>query len=103
MLIKVIKKKIAAKKEARKQAYRDELAANTGLYFNEELVAEDSGFPFMKYFVNALALFGSVYGTLACLVSSFRFEIADIVLFSFCVLLALVMAFMYANHRSFTL
>lgn len=99
MLIKVIKKKIAAKKEARKQAYRDELAANTGLYFNEELVAEDSGFPFMKYFVNALALFGSVYGTLACLVSSFRFEIADIVLFSFCALLALAMAFMYANHR----
>lgn len=99
MLIKMVKKKIAAKKEARKQAYRDELAANTGLYFNEELQAEDGGFPFMKYLVNALALFGSVYGTLACLVSSFNLEIADIILASFCALLALVMAFMYANHR----
>lgn len=99
MLIKMVKKKIAARREAKKQAYRDELAANTGLYFNEELVAEDSGFPFMKYIVNALALFGSVYGTLSCLVSSFNFEIAHIILFSVCAMLSLIMAFMYANHR----
>lgn len=93
-----MKKKRELKKEKKLQEYKDTLAGQTGLYFSTEIKAAPQGFPFVKYLVNALALFGSTYGSMSCLISSFHLEIADMVLFLVCVVMALVMAFMYANQ-----
>lgn len=100
MLIKKLKKRRQLKKEEKKQAYREALAQSTGLYFSEEIKTASQGFPFAKYFVNALALFGSTYGSLACLISAFHLEISDVILALVCGAMALTMAFMYASQIS---
>lgn len=81
------------------QAYKDSLAAETGLYFSDVITAQEQGFPWSKYLVNALALFGSAYGSLGCLVSAFHLKIADVILLVACIVFAIVFSFMYIGKR----
>lgn len=95
-----LKDRIKLNKERKIQAYRDSLAAETGIYFSPELSSNDSSFPFLKYIVNALILFGASFGSLDCLVSAFELEVTIIPLLMTCVIGSLVLSFMYVSRRA---
>lgn len=94
------RKKRQLKKEQKMQEYRDSLAKETGILFSSELTSDEEGFPFLKYIVNALILFGATFGSLYCLISSFELELSVGPLFVTCVFAALMFSFMYVSFRT---
>ena len=94
-----LKSYLKNRREKKIQAYKDALAMETGLYFSDVITAPAQEFPWSKYIVNALALFGSCYGSLGCLVSAFHLKIADMILLCACAILALMFSFMYIGKK----
>ncbi|MCR4716500.1 MAG: hypothetical protein K5656_04895 [Lachnospiraceae bacterium] len=93
-------KKYLAKRKLKKQlAYEEALALRTGLRFSSEILTDKSHFPLAKYLVNALALFGAVYGSLITVISGFNLDLNADILFLVCVILSIVMSFMYVNEK----
>lgn len=89
------------KKEKKLNDYRENLSKETGIYFSPELTTEEKDtFPFLKYFINALILFGAVFGSLDCIVSAFHIEVTVVPLMIICGVLALILSFMYVSKRA---
>ncbi len=79
--------------------YRQELAGRTGILFSSDLTAEKEGFPFLKYFVNALILFCGSFGSIYCFVSAFELDLNIIPIVFSCAVSALIFSFMYSGQR----
>ncbi|MCR5523413.1 MAG: transglutaminase-like domain-containing protein [Clostridia bacterium] len=88
------------KKELKNRARREELSKATGIYFYPDLTAAKEGFPFLKYIINALALFGASFGSLYCVISAFELEMTVIPLAFTCVIFSLIFSFMYFSFKA---
>lgn len=87
---------IVRHKEKKQEKYREMLRGKTGIYFAPDLEAQEQPFPFLKYILNAMIIFGCTYGSLMCMVTSFDMEIDRMTLGIVCLLLAIVFAGMYS-------
>ncbi len=87
-------------REKKNRNYREALSEKTGILYSSDLTAEKEGFPFLKYAVNALALFCGTFGSLYCLISSFELDLSLVPLFFTCVVSALALSFMYVSFRT---
>ena len=88
------------KAERKLQGYRNELAANTGIYFSSDLTAAKQGFPLLKYIVNAMILFGATFGSINCIVTAFELKVTVQPMVLTCIVSALVLSFMYVSNKT---
>lgn len=95
-----IRDRIKQKKEQKMQNERDLLAAGTGIYFSPDLKAEKDSFPFLKYIINALILFGGAFGSIDCVITAFELKVTIVPLLVTCIVGSLVLSFMYISHRA---
>ncbi len=88
------------KREEKIKAREKQLAFQTGLYFSRSVTDSEKGFPFLKYIVNALILFGTVYGSAGCVISAFSLEINERPLIISCAAAAVLFSFMYVSFKT---
>lgn len=93
-------KRMEKKRELKLQRYEESLAAKTGILFFSNLTADDDSFPFMKYIVNALALFCAAFGSLNCFVTAFELEMSIAPLVITCIVFSLLLSFMYVSFKA---
>lgn len=96
----LISRKIQKKKNERIKAREEELASLTGLYFRDSVSSENEGFPFLKYIINALILFGTTYGSIACMISAFSLNMSVRPLVLTCIAASLIFSFMYISFKT---
>lgn len=95
-----VRDRLKRKKEQKMQNERDLLAASIGIYFSPELKAEKDRYPFLKYLINALILFGGTFGSIDCIITAFHLEVTIIPLLVTCIIGSLVLSFMYTSHKA---
>ena len=88
------------KRELKLQRYEEALAAETGIFFSSSLSAENDSFPFMKYIVNAIALFCAAFGSLNCFVTAFELEMSIVPMTVTCIIFSFLLSFMYVSFRA---
>ncbi|MCR5150423.1 MAG: transglutaminase domain-containing protein [Clostridiales bacterium] len=89
------KKKKTSRREKKIEAYRNELSKKTGIAFSQQIEGADASFPYLKYAVNALILFFSVFGTYLCVVTSFSLNVGKTPLLITCAAFSMIFSFMY--------
>lgn len=99
MFIKRMREKRKKKKREAEQEVRQQLIETTGLSFSGEVKGERESFAFMKYFMNAVMLYGAVYGSLFALISSFHLEVNTLIVTAVILFFSLLFSFMYANQK----
>lgn len=92
--------RMGKKRELKLQQYEKSLAAKTGILFSSSLSAEKDSFPFMKYIINALALFCAAFGSLNCFVTAFELEMSIIPMLITCMVFSLLLSFMYVGFKA---
>jgi len=91
-----ITKVLARRKENKQEKYREMLRDKTGIYFTPELETEVQKFPYLKYILNAMIIFGCTYGSIMCLVTSFNMDMDRLTLGIVCAFLSIVFAGLYS-------
>ncbi len=96
----LISRKIQKKKNERIKAREEELASLTGFYFRDSVSTENEGFPVLKYIINALILFGTTYGSIACMISAFSLKMSVRPLVITCMVASVIFSFMYIGFKT---
>ena len=94
------KHKFKNKKEQARQNKREELSRSTGILFSQGIDSDDESFPFLKYIINAIILYCSVYGCIISVYYSFELELNYRPAVIVCAVFSLIFSFMYMSQKA---